>query len=110
MILTRRNTLILNLFTLLLISMPIMANNNITEYTTNNYGITALAAALCLALTAIAGVLSQGMVATTALTGTARNPDASQKIFITMILSLALIESLVLFSLVMSMMILNKIP
>jgi len=69
----------------------------------------ALAAGLGLGLAALGGALGQGRTAAAALDGIARNPGASGKIFTPMILGLALIESLVIYSLVISFMLLGKI-
>ncbi len=69
----------------------------------------ALAAGLGLGLAAIGGALGQGRTAAAALDGIARNPGASGKIFTPMILGLALIESLVIYSLVISFILVGKI-
>ena len=68
-----------------------------------------LAAGLGMALAAFGGALGQGKAAASALEGIARNPSASDRIFTPMILGLALIESLVIYSLVISFMILGKV-
>jgi len=72
-----------------------------------NKGWAFLAAGLGLGIAAFGGALGQGRAAGAALSGIARNPNASGKIFTPMILGLALIESLVIYSLVVSIMILN---
>ncbi len=61
-----------------------------------------LAAALGIGIAAFGGALGQGKAASAALDGIARNPAASGKIFVPMIISLALIESLVLYAFVIS--------
>ena len=53
--------------------------------------------------------LGQGKAASSALEGIARNPGASDKLFTPMIIGLALIESLVIYSLVVFFMLLGKI-
>lgn len=58
------------------------------------------AAGLTIAIAVIAGVIAQAKTASTALDGIARNPSAQNKIFIPMLISLALIESLVIYALV----------
>lgn len=68
----------------------------------SNYGWYAIAAALAIGLPALGGALGQGRAAAAALDGIARNPGASGKIFVPMILGMALIESLVLFGLLMA--------
>jgi F-type H+-transporting ATPase subunit c len=72
-----------------------------------NKGWAFLAAGLGLGIAAFGGALGQGRAAGAALSGIARNPNASGKIFTPMILGLALIESLVIYSLVISILILN---
>jgi F-type H+-transporting ATPase subunit c len=69
----------------------------------------AIAAALAIALPALGGALGQGKAAAAALEGIARNPSASGKIFVPMILGMALIESLVLFGLLMAFILSGKI-
>lgn len=61
-----------------------------------------LAAGLAIAIAAFGGSLGQGKAAAAALDGIARNPAASGKIFVPMIISLALIESLVLYAFVIA--------
>jgi F-type H+-transporting ATPase subunit c len=65
-------------------------------------GFIALAAGLGLGIAAFGGALGQGRTAAAALEGIARNPGASDKIFTPMILGLALIESLVIYALVIA--------
>jgi F-type H+-transporting ATPase subunit c len=69
----------------------------------------ALAIGLGLGIAAFGGALGQGKAAAAALEGIARNPSASDKLFTPMILGLALIESLVIYSLVISFMLLGKL-
>lgn len=61
-----------------------------------------IAAGLTIAIAAFGGALAQGRTAAAALEGIARNPNASGKIFVPMILGLALIESLVIYALIIS--------
>lgn len=69
----------------------------------------ALAAGLGIGIAAFGGSLGQGRAAAAALEGIARNPGASDKIFTPMILGLALIESLVIYALVISFVLIGKI-
>ncbi len=62
----------------------------------------AIAAALAIGIAAVGGSLGQGRAAAAALEGIARNPNASGKLFTPMILGLALIESLVIYALVIA--------
>ncbi len=62
----------------------------------------AIAAALAIGIAAAGGSLGQGKAAAAALDGIARNPGAQGKIFIPMIIALALIESLVIYALIIA--------
>lgn len=75
----------------------------------SSYGYYALGAALAIGLAALGGGIGQGRAAAAALEGIARNPGASGKIFVPMILGMALIESLVLFGLIISFILSGKI-
>lgn len=66
-------------------------------------------AGLAIGIAAVGGALGQGRAAAAALEGIARNPSASDKLFTPMILGLALIESLVIYALVIAFMILGKV-
>jgi F-type H+-transporting ATPase subunit c len=73
------------------------------------YGLgVALATGLCIAIAALGGGLGQGIAVKGAMEGIARNPGASGKIMTSMIIGLALIESLVIYALVISFMLLGK--
>jgi F-type H+-transporting ATPase subunit c len=61
-----------------------------------------LGAGLCIAIAAFGGAIGQGMAVAAALQGISRNPGAQNKIFIPMIIGLALIESLVLYAFVIA--------
>ena len=74
-----------------------------------NAGLIAIAAGLAIGLAAIGGGLGQGRAAGSALEGIARNPQASDKIFTPMIVGLALIESLVIYGLVIAILLIGKI-
>jgi F-type H+-transporting ATPase subunit c len=66
-------------------------------------GLVAIAAAIAIALSVFGGAMAQGKTAATALDGIARNPAASGKLLIPMILGLALIESLVIYALIIAL-------
>ena len=68
------------------------------ESTVTKYGY--IAAAFGFAIAAAAGAIGQSRIAAAAVEGAARNPGAAGRIQIMMIIGLALIESLVLFALV----------
>ena len=61
-----------------------------------------LGAALAIGLAAFGGSLGQGKTASAALEAIGRNPAAQPKIFVPMIIGLALIESLVLYAFVIA--------
>ncbi len=65
-----------------------------------------IAAALAIGIAALGGAIGQGRAAAGAYEGVARNPSVQGKLFTMMIIGLALIESLVIYALVVSMMIL----
>ena len=69
----------------------------------------ALACGLGIAIAAFGGALGQGRAAAAALEGIARNPGAAGPLFTPFILSLALIESLVIYSLVISFLLYGKL-
>ena len=68
-----------------------------------------LAAGLGIGIAAFGGALGQGRAAATALDGIARNPGAADKIRGPMILGLALLESLVIYSLIIAFALFTKI-
>ena len=72
-------------------------------------GLVAIAAGLAIGLAAFGGALGQGRAASSALEGIARNPAAQGKIFVPMIIGLALIESLVIYALVVAFALNGKI-
>jgi len=69
----------------------------------------ALAAGLGIGIAAFGGALGQGKGLAAALEGIARNPGAQGKIMTPMIIGMALIESLVIYSLVVSLLLFFKL-
>jgi F-type H+-transporting ATPase subunit c len=74
------------------------------------FGIVAASTAFGLAIAAIGGAFSQSRGIRSALEGIARNPGASGPITTTMIIGLALIESLVIYVLVVCLILLIVNP
>lgn len=74
----------------------------------NSDGLIAIAAALAIGLAALGGTTGQGRAASHALEGIARNPGAADKMFTPLLLSLALMESLVIFSLLIAFTLTGK--
>jgi F-type H+-transporting ATPase subunit c len=70
----------------------------------------ALVAGLGLPIAVLSAALGQAKAASSALEGMARQPEAAGKIQTAMILSLAFIESLVIFSFVVFIMVSQKLP
>jgi F-type H+-transporting ATPase subunit c len=68
-----------------------------------------IAAGFGIALASIGGAYGQSRATAAALEGIARNPGASGKIFVPMIVGLALIESLVLYAWIVSLQLSGKI-
>jgi F-type H+-transporting ATPase subunit c len=82
------------------------------EMGTNQFDVSswaAIAAAIAIGVAAFGGALGQGRVGAAALEGIARNPNAANKIQTPMILGLALIETLVLYALVIAILLYLKV-
>lgn len=69
----------------------------------------AIAAGFAIGIGALGGTMGQGRATAAALEGISRNPGAAARIQTPMILGLALIESLVLFSFVVAFLLQGKI-
>lgn len=72
-------------------------------------GLALLGGAIAISVAAVGGALGQGKAGVAALEGIARNPGASGKVFTPMILTLALIESLVIYAFLIAIMIVGKV-
>lgn len=79
------------------------------EEAAHSGGVGALAAGIGLGIAVLGGALGQGRTAATALEGIARNPGAQGNMFLTFILGMVLIESLVIYSLVVSLQLAGKV-
>lgn len=84
------------------------ATATVGESSLMKFGL-AIAAGWGLGIAAAFGALGQGRATAAALDGIARNPSASGRIFVPMIIGLALIESLVLYMFAMAFLLMNKI-
>ncbi len=69
----------------------------------------AISAGFAIGLAAFGGAISQSRAAAAALEGIARNPGAAGKVQTPMIIALALIESLVIYALVIAFLLQGKI-
>ncbi len=94
---------------MLLASVAFAQDSAIETVKAGQAGLIAIGAGLGLGLAAFGGGLGQGRAAAAALEGIARNPDAAGKLFTPMILGLALIESLVIYSLIIAFLLVGKI-
>jgi len=75
-----------------------------------NVALICIAAAMSVGVAALGCGIGMGTAVGGACTGTARNPEASGKITVTMIIGLALIESLTIYGLVISLILLYANP
>ena len=88
---------------LMLVAVPVLAqpaNAAAESAAASSAGLKAIAAGIGFAIAVFGGALGQSRIGAAACEGAARNPGAAGKIQVMMILGLALIESLVLFALV----------
>lgn len=91
-------------------AVPALAEEGMTMAAANSdAGSIAFAAAIAICVAAFGGAFAQGMAAKAALEGIARNPAAQPKLFVPMIIGLALIESLVIYALIIAFQLVGKI-
>lgn len=83
-----------------LTSVAAFANEGAAAASSSGGGLGALGPAIAISVAAFGGALAQGKTAAAALEGMARNPQA--KLLTPMIIGLALIESLVIYALVIA--------
>ena len=100
---------LLSLIPSLLIAAVAQAAEGEATASGGGVGLVGIGAGLAMGLAALGGGLGQGKAAASALEGIARNPGAASKVMTPMILGLALIESLVLFSFVIAIMLTGKV-
>ena len=74
------------------------------------FGLLGLGVAIGLPIAVIGAGIGQGTAAAAALEGMARQPEMQGKLQTTMIIALAIIESLVIYALVMFFMLQSKLP
>jgi F-type H+-transporting ATPase subunit c len=70
----------------------------------------ATAAGFGIAIAAFGCGIGQGLGLKAAVEGIARNPESSGKVTVTMLIGLAMIESLCIYALVIALMLLGKVP
>jgi F-type H+-transporting ATPase subunit c len=75
----------------------------------HNYGLIALGAGISIGLAGLGCGIGQGRAAAAAVDGIARNPQAKGALFTPMILGLAFIESLAIYALIISLVLMLKV-
>jgi F-type H+-transporting ATPase subunit c len=103
------STAFLTLISLLVMAPAALAQAGAADNGFSVQAAAALGAGLAIGIAAFGGAIGQGRASAAALDGIARNPGASDKIFTPMILGLALIESLVIYALVIAFVLIGKI-
>lgn len=95
------NLLLFAVVGVLMSAMPVLAQApaEAAHAADSGVGLKAIAAGIGFAIAVFGGALGQSRIGAAACEGAARNPGAAPKIQTMMILGLALIESLVLFAL-----------
>ncbi len=73
-------------------SMALAQEGAAAAVSSSDKGLIAIGSGLAIGLVALGGTLGQGRAADAALSGIARNPTSSDKVFTPMIIALALIE------------------
>ena len=96
------NMLFFAVVAVLMAAMPVFAQAGAQQAAAadNSAGLKAIAAGVGFAIAVFGGAIGQSRIGAAACEGAARNPGAAGRIQTMMILGLALIESLVLFALV----------
>ena len=74
------------------------------------YSYAVIAAGFCIGIAALGTGIGQGLAVKSSVEGIARNPEASGKITVTMLIGLAMIESLCIYALVVALIILYAYP
>ena len=75
----------------------------------NNSAMIAIASAIAIAVSTIGPAIGQGMTAKAAMESIARQPNAANDIRSTLIISLALMEALTIYGLLIAFMLTSKI-
>jgi F-type H+-transporting ATPase subunit c len=107
--------IIFGITTIMLVGLPVLASAAEAAAATGGGAdfmkmfAVALGAGLAIGLGALGGTLGQAKAAAAALEGIARNPGAAGKITTPMIIGLALIESLVIYCLIVSLLMVFKL-
>ena len=98
------------LFVLGLSAVAMAADNLAMAEAAKLFSATVMAAGFGIGIAAFGTGIGQGMAVKGAVEGTARNPEASGKITVTMLIGLAMIESLCIYALVICLILLYAYP
>jgi F-type H+-transporting ATPase subunit c len=101
--------MLLGMFVGLSVSIAMAAGDEGGKLDSSVKQMIALASGLGIGIAAAGGAVGQGKALSGALDGIARNPGAAAKVFTPMIIGLAMIESLVIYSLVVSLLLFFKL-
>jgi F-type H+-transporting ATPase subunit c len=98
------------LFTLGLAAVAMAAEPGAMAEAAKLFAATVTAAGFGIGIAAFGTGIGQGIAIKGAVEGTARNPEASGKITVTMLIGLAMVESLCIYALVISLILLYAYP
>ena len=96
---------LIGMFVLAVLFVPATFAQEAAADPLKSFGI-ALSAGLAIGIAALGGSIGQGNAVKAAVEGIGRNPGAADKIFTPMIIGLALIESLVIYALLIALLLL----
>ena len=105
----KASTIFLLVVVAMLFSTSLLGAEEITQTAAELKKWLGFSAAFAIGIAAMGGALAQGRAAAAALGGISRNPGAKSAVFTPMILGLALIESLVIYALIIAFMLVGKI-
>jgi F-type H+-transporting ATPase subunit c len=97
-------------FLLLALCTGVYAAEEIAIASLKYFTVSVFVAGFGIAVAAFGGALGQAMGLKAAVEGIARNPESSGKVTVTMLIGLAMIESLVIYALVISLILIYAHP
>ncbi len=107
---SKKVAVLTTLFVLGLSTMAFAAEASPEAVGLNFFVYSAIAAGFGMAIAAFGCGIAQGIAIRGAVEGIARNPDASGKVTVTMLIGLAMIESLAIYALVVSLILIYANP
>jgi len=97
------------LFTGVLAASAAMAAEGVATVGDAKSGAIAISAGVAVAIAAFGAALGQGRVGASAMESIGRNPNAADKLFLPLVLTLALLEALALYGFVIAIILTGKI-